>query len=210
VHARQVEYGYGIRLNLILLGKAHLGLGHDADAFECFREAGQQRGSAANSIDWILQMQLCHGLSDYWLAREEFSRAAREGERLCALAAQPGERTYVALGRRILSEVALAGHHPDQAQAELDAALAMLETGEAPLAAWRVYATAARVHERRGRRVEAEHYRRRAAMTLQRLATSLGDAAELRRSLLAHPPVRTILHGARAGARRGSPGRGSR
>lgn len=198
--AQEVDYGYGIRLSLILLGRAHLGLGDNERAFDSFSEASQRRDLGQGSIDWILEMQLRHGLSEYWLARKELGRASQEAERHCELAAQPGERTYLAIGRRALAEIALAGRKWDQADAEISGALAILEGEEAPLAAWRVYATAARVHQQQGRRAEAERYWRQSAAILHRLAASLGDALELRQSLLTHPPVRAIVRRARSGS----------
>jgi hypothetical protein len=73
-----------------------------------------------------------------------------------------------------------------------------LEEAEAPLAEWRVYATAARLHEQRRRKAEAEQYWTRSAAVLQRLADLLGDEVELRHSLLTHPSVRAIFHQARS------------
>lgn len=196
--AREVEYGYGLRLGLILQGSAHLGLAQHEDAFRCFREVAPRGEDEPSRLDWILHMQLCHGLSDYWLTRKEFGRARQEAERLCELAARPGERTYLALGRRALAEIALAERDWEQAEGELAQALAVLEGGEAPLAAWQVYATAAQLHQQRGRRAEADRYWRQGAAILRQLADSLGDADELRQSLLTHPPVQAILRRARA------------
>ena len=131
--------------------------------------------------------------------------ARQEAERLCELASQPGERTYLALGRRTLAEVALAERNRDQAEAELAQALAALAGAEAPLAAWRVYATAAQLHQQRGRRTEADHYWLQSAVVLRQLADALGDASELRRSLLTHPPVLAILRRAWRADSRSSP-----
>ena len=58
-----------------------------------------------------------------------------------------------------------------------------------PLAAWRVYATAAQLYEQRGRSTEAKQYWTRSAAVRTRLADSLGNALELRQSLLAYLPV---------------------
>jgi hypothetical protein len=105
------------------------------------------------------------------------------------LAGQPGERTYLALGKSLLAKIALAEQQWEQAEAELLQALAVLEGVEAPLAAWRVYATAAQLYEQRGRSMEARRYWTRSAAVRTQLADSLGNARELRQSLLAYLPV---------------------
>jgi tetratricopeptide (TPR) repeat protein len=161
-HAREVQYGYGLLLSLILLGFAHLGLKQYERAFQCFSEAIHQGESERSMLDWILQMQLRHGLSEYWLAQRAFGRARQEAERLCELAAQPGERTYLALGWRTLADIALA--------------------------------------EQQWKQADADHYWLQSATILNRLADSLGDAIELRQSLLTHLQARVILRCTRTGA----------
>jgi DNA-binding winged helix-turn-helix (wHTH) protein/tetratricopeptide (TPR) repeat protein len=191
--AQEVQYGHTLLLSRILLGLAHLGLEQYERAFDCFSEVRHQGRGEGSMLTWLLQLLLCHGLSEYWLAQGAIGQARQEAEWLCALAAGPGERTYLALGRRTLTAIALAERRWDQAEATLSQALSVLEGAEAPLAAWRVYATAAQLHQQRGRRGEAAHYWERSATILHRLADSLEDAAELRQSLLAHPPVQAIF-----------------
>jgi tetratricopeptide (TPR) repeat protein len=130
-------------------------------------------------------MPLHHALSEYWLSQAAFEPARQEAKRLCELAEQPGERTYLALGKSVLAKTALAEQQWEQAEAELLQALAVLEGAEAPLAAWRVYASAAQLYEQRGRCTEARQYWTRSAAVRTRLADSLGNARELRQSLLA-------------------------
>jgi DNA-binding winged helix-turn-helix (wHTH) protein/tetratricopeptide (TPR) repeat protein len=172
----------------IRLGMAHLGLGQAEQAFDSFREISRQT-EQGRFLDWIYRAQLHQGLSEYWLARGDLAQARREAEQMCALAAPPQDRTYLALGRRALAEIALAERSWDQAEAELARALAVVEGNEVPLAEWRVYATAARLHQQRRRKAEAERCRTRSRAVLHRLADSLGDEAPLRRHLLDHLPV---------------------
>jgi hypothetical protein len=86
----------------------------------------------------------------------------------------------------------------DEAEAEVMQAMAVLEGAEAPLAEWQVYATAARLQDQRRRSAEADQYWTRSAAVLQRLADSLGDEIELRRSLLTQPAIRAISQRARS------------
>jgi len=144
-------------------------------------------------MDWILQMPLYLGLSECWLRQGKFARASQAAHQLCTLAAQPGEHTYLALGRQMLAEIALTQRKWEEAETEVAQAIAVLEGVEAPLAEWRVYATAALLHARRRRQAEAEQCWTRSAALLQRLADSLGDNIELRHSLLTCPSVRAIF-----------------
>jgi predicted ATPase len=194
---REAQYGFGQVLSLIQLGVAHLGLEQYERAFSCFREVLPQEDNRPRLTEWVLRMRLHQGLSAYWLAQGEFARARQEAARLCELAAQPGERTYLALGRRTLAEIALAERKWAEAEKEVSQALAVLEGIEAPLAEWRVCATAAQFYEQRHRKTKACQYWARSAAIIGQLVKSLDGATELRQSLLTHPQVRAILHRAR-------------
>ena len=93
------------------------------------------------------------------------------------------------MGKSVLAKIALAEQQWEQAESELSQALAVLEGAEVPLAAWRVYATAAQFYEHRGRSIEARQYWTRSTAVRTQLADSLGNALELRQSLLAYLPA---------------------
>lgn len=198
-HARTTpqETGQLLFKGLLVLGLTHLGREQYERAFECFSEIRRQCERPDMVMDWILHMPLHYGLSEYWLAQKDLAQARREAERLCEIAALPGERTYLALGYRALAEIAMAEQHWDQAAADLERALATLEGADAPLAEWRVYATAAQFNEQRRRKADANRCWARSAAVLHRLADSLGDASELRQSLLTHPSIQAIMRRAR-------------
>jgi ATP/maltotriose-dependent transcriptional regulator MalT len=90
-------------------------------------------------------LSLLQGLSELHLGRGDLAAAALAAEQLCALAARPGERTYLAMGHRTLALVAQAAGDSPRAQVEVSRALAVLEGAEAPLALWRVQAMAAQL-----------------------------------------------------------------
>jgi tetratricopeptide (TPR) repeat protein len=183
--ALKIGHPYTESLSLILLGKARLGLGHNMAAFRCFSEVAARLGRERILMDWILRLPLHDGLSRYWLAQGELAQARCEAEALRQLASQPGERTYLALSHRTLAEIAMAAGQWDEAEYEASRALAAVESDGAPLAEWRVCATAGRLSELLGRTTEAADHRRRCAETLNRLAGSLSEADRLRQSLLA-------------------------
>jgi tetratricopeptide (TPR) repeat protein len=189
--ALRTGHHYGQLLSLVLLGWVHLGLGASQRAFHYFSEMTHQKGHVL--MDLLVRLLRHQGLSEYWLAEGEYGNARREARQLCELAAQPGERTYLAFGRRILAEVALAERQWGEAEEEISRALVVLEGVDAPLAEWQVYATAAQLHQQRGRTAEAGRCWSRSATVLNRLANSLGDSDASRQSLLAHPFVCAIL-----------------
>lgn len=189
--ALEAKHQYTQLLSLIMLGWAYLGLEEYERAFRSFKEITQLPERIL--MDWILRMPLHHGLSAYWLARREFDQARQEASRLSELARQPGEHTYLALGQRMLAEIALAEQNWDQAEAVVSSALVTLDGVEAPLAEWRVYATAARLAEHRCRKTEAQGYWLRSATVVDRLAGSFAPTDPLRQTFLAQRAVQEVL-----------------
>jgi tetratricopeptide (TPR) repeat protein len=186
--AQATQHTTGYFVSLLLLGRAHHGLGQAEHAWHCFNAILRQLEHDPDVLEWIFQMPLRHALSEYWLSQAAWEPARQEAKRLCELAAQPGERTYLALGKSALAKIALAEQQWEKAESALSQALAVLEGAEAPLAAWRVYATAAQLYEQQGRSTEARQYWTRSAAVRTRLADSLGNALELRQSLFAYLP----------------------
>jgi hypothetical protein len=175
-------------LGAIVLGFAQLGLKRLAAALRAFEEVTAQ----STLMRSILQMPLRLGLAQHWLAQRHLDHAREELQELCRLGALSGERTYLALGRLGLAEIALVQRDLSTAERELSAALHAVDGREAPLAAWRVYATAARLEVARGRPAKANAYWTQSASVLDRLAASLKDDAALHRAFLAQPAVRTV------------------
>jgi hypothetical protein len=54
---------------------------------------------------------------------ETLAQARREAELVCELAAGPGERTYLALGHRVLAEIAMAEKDWVEAEAAVSRSL---------------------------------------------------------------------------------------
>ena len=183
-----LETGQLLFKGLIVLGHARLGQNRHDDAARCFQETLRaiDRGVL---MDRILDMPLRFGLARCALEASDLDAARREADRLCRLAAGPGERTYQALGRTMQVEVALASGELDLAQAQLEEALDDLDVEHTPLVAWRLYATAARCHRRRGRAAEADVFVRSSHQILERLAAALGPGDSLAASVKARAAV---------------------
>jgi tetratricopeptide (TPR) repeat protein len=183
---------YGFFWCALLLGMAHLGLGSREHASGCFNQIINQLESTRFIMDRIFFLALHHGLSRYWFEQGEISRARHEAEQLWRMAAQSGERTYLALGRQTLAEIALAEQDYAKAEAELSYAINAITDGDTPLAEWRVWLTASRLRVASGRRAEAAHDRARSLAILNRLADSLGQDEPLRQKLLAHSSAQEL------------------
>jgi DNA-binding winged helix-turn-helix (wHTH) protein/tetratricopeptide (TPR) repeat protein len=190
---RAMPLPYAQLVGSVVLGFAQLGLGQARQAFESFNHLDRRLEQEHLLMDWIWQIPLRLGFSEYCLRQGEFPRARQEAERLCALAAQPGEHTYLALGRRMLAETAMAQREWEEAEKAVTLALAGLDGVEAPLAEWRVAATAAQLAEQRRRKAEARRYWSRSASVIQRLADSFERGDPLRQTFLTQPLVQKVL-----------------
>jgi len=133
------------------------------------------------------------GLSAYWLTQKKYARARQEAKRLCELATQPGERTYLALGYHMLANVAVAQRKWGEAEQEVRHALSVLESGGAPLAEWRVHAMAAQLADQCHRKTQAQTHWQRSKAGVLRLADSLAQGDPLRQTFLAQPLITEIL-----------------
>lgn len=198
--AREIPHPYSELLGLIALASAELGLGDTQAAIRRLETVGS-RMDAGEPRDFYLRMPLLHGLAEGWLARGDADSAQRAAIELWEVAVQPGERTWMALGARMLARIAAARADHDRARVEIARALEALEGVEAPLAAWRVHATVAELCELRGEWSAAAQAAEASSMILGRLAASLADYPALRQSLLESPAALRI--GESAERRRG-------
>ena len=190
--ARAIPHPYCELLGSIVAANAELALGDGAAAILRL-EVVARRMDAGESGDFYLRMPLLHGLGEAWLERGDVDRAHRVATELSDLASQPGECTWMALGARLLARVATARGDQDRARAEIARAGRALEGAEAPLAAWRVHATAAELYEAHGESAAARRAWGASAAVLRRLATSLSEHPRLRQGLLDSPPAARIL-----------------
>ena len=113
------------------------------------------------------------GLGECRLVQGDLTRAREEALRLCELAEKPPERMFLAHGRRLLAEIAMAEQAWDEASAHIGKAVEIVNSAEVPLAAWRIHATAAALRDRQGRASEATRHRRLAAGVIDVIAGTL-------------------------------------
>ncbi|MDQ3831440.1 MAG: transcriptional regulator, partial [Candidatus Tectomicrobia bacterium] len=167
-----------------ILGKACLGLGDAARAIACFEAVVRTEQDETLPIRRNFFFPAYAGLSEAWLAQGELAKARDYAQRLHDFSAGAPERTYLALSHRLFAEIALREHALAEAETHLTTALGLVEAAEVPLAAWRVYASAAKLYEQLLRPAEAAIYQRRSADVRFQLAASLDETDPLRRSIV--------------------------
>src|SRR5262249_43722968 len=112
----------------------------------------------------LIGLSAAHRLVGAW------SKAEAGAQEACTLAATSGERTWLALAWMARAERALAEGEAGAADTALDFAVAAVSDVDAPLAAWRVLACAARTAAAHGRVDRALDHHARAASVIASLA----------------------------------------
>ena len=177
-------------LSLILLARSYLGLGQAEQAWEMLGEIQSMLAANPDAIDWVLRLPLQLTLSECSLARQRWQNALQESERLCELAERAGNRTYASLGQMLRAQAFLAQGNSNRSCHELQQAEKVLQTGPAPVAAWRVYAVSAHLQDAMGAKQATKRSRRKSAEVLQGLFNSLEDEPALQQQLTRYAPNR--------------------
>jgi DNA-binding winged helix-turn-helix (wHTH) protein len=169
----------------VILARACLGLGDIAGAFAICAEIVQKDEIEGIGLDANIRPHLYLALGGCHLATGNLAEARRRALQLYDFTAAAPDRNYLALAHRLLARIAVADGDPAEARQQVSRALALVESGDLPLAAWKVYQTASLVHGSLGAGDECEDYRRRSDQVIFSLAASLDHGDPLRESLQA-------------------------
>jgi hypothetical protein len=120
--------------------------------------------------------------------------ARSQAERFLQATLSTAERTWQALAWEASARVASADNDTKHADACIAQALSAMEGFEAPLAAWRVHATAADHYERVAATESAQRHRELSVATIRTLADSLPEGEPLRETFVSARSVRRILN----------------
>ena len=175
--ARELENPYGERLGVILEARARLGQERCEEALEL---PGAIDAKRRILMDWILSMPVAYARGRGHRVREDWDALELEARGLLETASSCHEPTFEALAHRDLAEVAHARSDTKAATQAMASALDIVESREAPLAAWRVHAAAARL-EPSARKASAQ--RRKAGRVWSAILETLPEDSELAQSI---------------------------
>jgi hypothetical protein len=195
--ARQIGHMLSVEIGLVVLGMAELGLGNLTSAEEMLLELHEWQERERILMDWIWRMPLEFATTDLFLAQGN-SAAVAASERFLKSTSVTAERTWRALAHHQRALVALNQDDRKSADIAVAEGLYLVETCEAPLAAWRLHALAGRIWS-------DEAHRAQSRSVIRKLADSLAQDDPLRRQFLTAAPVVAILS-LPARAPSGSPG----
>jgi hypothetical protein len=147
----------------------------------------------AVAFDWYFRIQLESGFAELWLAKEDLSLARPQAQRLLDAALATEERTWQALAWEVNARVALLESGTKRAAECIETALSVIRGFEAPLAAWRVHATAASLYDREKNRELADQHRDLSRATIEQLANSMAPESSLRKTFLSSRVVEPVI-----------------
>jgi tetratricopeptide (TPR) repeat protein len=144
-------------------------------------------------MDWYWRIIARCGLAHAWLEWGNINRAKVETEALFEATNTCGNVALRALAWDTRAGVAMAGGDEQFADESLRNAFALLDNGRAPIAAWRVHATAANLARRKREPVVAEEHRKAALNIIACLGNSYQEGHPLRKTLLSARPLSRLL-----------------
>jgi DNA-binding winged helix-turn-helix (wHTH) protein len=191
--ARDPGQTHPLRWCLVLAGTADVALGNHERALERLSAAGDEMNRQAVALDWYRRMQLESSLAELWIAKQDLSLARPQAQRFLDATLSTEERTWQALAWETSARVALIESGTKRAAECIAKALSAIQGFEAPLAAWRVHATAAALYDREKSRELAERHRDLSRTTILSLADSLPQDSSLRKTFLSSRIVAPII-----------------
>lgn len=190
--------GSHARLLLTLSGAAQAGLGHLAQAREWLEAASRNWSESTAHNAWRTALQLHSSLFELAMSERDPVQAAAHAERFLAHAREMPERTWQALAWEAAARLAMAGADAGRARACIDEALEVMAGFELPVAAWRVHATAAKLHAADTHPQLRLSHLKASRETVARLAASLPAAHALTQTFLRSAQVRDVMRAGRA------------
>jgi tetratricopeptide (TPR) repeat protein len=177
---------------------------HTEDSERALKSFGEAEAILESDVwcRWRFTLRFYEGLSALHLAAGELDESARYAKLLLESATHYEARKYVAVAHKLLAEVAIARCNPENAEAELRAALDMLAAHPVPLIAWKIHSMLGHVRLRMKDGLAAEAFENASAV-VETIAANVADES-LRTSFLGAPAVQDVFVRQRA-AEPGSP-----
>ncbi len=166
---------------LVWLGKARLGVGRFDDSWDALERL--RAGLAGVPFQTTCPLQSSR--AECALARKDVAQAREIAESLVEIATAHHDVYYQAHGWRVLAEIAMETNRPNDALECVRKAGDALQRCEAWNLQWRIDALESRILAALGRGEESAAARDRGLLIANRVAATLNEEPELRRSLLA-------------------------
>ena len=187
----EVEMNAALNLAENLLARGGLD-----EAEENFREVEQVvRDPGIVWMRWRYAQRFFHSFGEYWLARGDPDTALAYAGECLAVAEHSGSRKYIAKGRRLRGQAVLAGGRPDEAEADLVAALDVAAEVGNPPQLWRCHVAVGDLRRAQRRLEEARTAYADAVSVIDLVAANL-TGEELRRTFLSWDHVQDIRRAA--------------
>jgi tetratricopeptide (TPR) repeat protein/AAA+ ATPase superfamily predicted ATPase/predicted Ser/Thr protein kinase len=131
-----------------------------------------------NKDDWLrwrFNIRLQAGKTEYFLAHGDVAGAEQCAQGLLQTATTYEANKYIAIAHRLLAEAAAKRGDLDDAQDQLNKALAILERYPTPIVSWKVYAALGRVLLQSGNRQSAQDAFARSRHIVDQIAANITD-----------------------------------
>lgn len=185
--------GIHVWFGSILIASAESNMGNFDRAHALVSAVQDDMESLVTTADWYCRALNESVLTELFLAKGELARARPHAEEYLKRALPTDERTLRAQALEVRARLAIAEGDLNCAQDCLAKALQSIEGFEAPLAHWKVCATASDLHTRLGNGGLAKRYRELSCITIRKLADSLAADDPLRETFLSAPPVARVV-----------------
>lgn len=162
------------RQALILAGTAECELGLYDQANKHLLQVREAMNNRTLILDWYWKMLLQSALSELALKKNDLTQARSENDLFLKQAFATDERTWQSLAWEQNARIALAEGNRAAAETGATRALSLVEVPDLPLAAPKIYRTAAKVFAEK-----AEHHKQAAHTAVLRLDTSLNPFPSL-------------------------------
>ena len=171
------------RLRVLLMGLAHAGLGHTADAVAALLSVEQMMDSQPATLDWYWRLSVEWAFTNLALASNDLEEGRRRSDRLVDYALRTNERTWQGIAWETKARVLLRTETPREAAECLDRAISATAGFDAPLAQWRIHSTTAKAKSLTGDAAAAAEQIELSRQCRQKLLDSLPPGHRLRETL---------------------------
>lgn len=186
--------------SLINLGTDHRHSGESEKTLGAFSEV-ENIFRQDSWFRWRYNIRLQAGTCEHWLAQNDLVQAEEYARRLLETATHYEAHKYIAVAHKLLGEISMARNDLVTAEAELNTALAQLQTHPVPVVEWKTLASLGRLRAQAGDYSGEQQAFAQAEATIGKIADGINDD-ELRMVFLNSSAVREVIE--RAGQTKSS------